>query len=344
MHMEVMPASPRMGGGGRLDPVGDFLLDGAPHLGAGVQRIDVTMLLQGRPRAPRRSSDVPPPTEPGAAADDQGDAVIGIGPGHSGLEQEHEERRTRGGAITFRRASRRVELRVVSEVSEWDAFGPEELTPTVFAVAAREIVAGLADLERRVKPSDDFDGAGFRAHLQTRLKALPRTQEEVASVVTLLEEAAARRWAEAGKWELVDVDWEVFAPGTRERFDDPFFFDPADDEAPHGSDAGADLLSDYLTRRPSDGWEFLQAQLREAGVDSTEGLAEEDVVEQDTLVIAAVFAELMVQGHASDQLLQAGLQALSRRDALAPSPRNDQLRRALARPPGGARGARPAAG
>jgi uncharacterized protein YfeS len=220
-------------------------------------------------------------------------------------------------------------MRIVSELSELDVFGADQATSDTFATAAREIVAGLEDLPGRIKTGDDFDAPVFCAHLHSRLDVLPQTDAALDAVLAPLAEAALRRWEAMGDWDLLDVDWTLFAPGTRERFDDPFFFDPADDEAPHGNDIGADLLAAYLAERPTDGLTFLEMQMRDAGFESSNEVAETDDWERDAVVIATVFAELMVRGSTSPELTRLALEALARRDAETPSPRNEQLRRVL---------------
>lgn len=228
-----------------------------------------------------------------------------------------------------RRAARRVSMRIISDLSELDVFGTDQVTPEVFASAAREVVAGLEDLPRRIKPGDDIDARTLLSFVRSRLDVLPETQQELDRALERLREAAARRWEAMDAWERLDIDWSVFAADARERFDDPFFFDPGDEEAPHGNDAGADLLAAYLTERPHDGLDFLEAQLRVMGYESLSDFANIDIWEQDEMVIAAVFAELMVCGSTSAELKQLALQALDRREAEAPSPRNEQMRRAL---------------
>jgi len=222
-----------------------------------------------------------------------------------------------------------VTVRIISDLSELDVFGADNVTPEIFASAARELVAALEDLPRRIKPGDDLDASALLSFMRSRLEVLPGTQRELDRVIERLRDADARRWEAMDDWERLDIDWSVFAADARERLNDPFFFDHGDEEAPHGNDAGADVLAAYLERSPDDGLEFIEAHVRDMGYESLSGFANIDVWEHDELVIAAVFADLMVRGRTSAELKGLALQALDRREAAAPSPRNEQMRRAL---------------
>ncbi|WGL51638.1 hypothetical protein P5P86_16960 [Nocardioides sp. BP30] len=333
MRIEICPESPMFGGGGTLALVGDFLLDGLPEVGEGLQLIEVELLLRSRPQAGY------PVGEDSISEADMAALVAAVTEGqgitrdHPDWDRSHEERRAKGPRLTFRRAAGRASVRIVSALSERDVFGDGqsrlEVEPEIFATAAREIVAALADLSRRMKSDDPFDASTFLAHLSTRLEHLPQTQDELRATLAPLQEAAQQRWRSMGPWEVLDVDWTLFAPGTKERLNDPFFFDPADNEAPHGNDAGADLLVEYLEQRPADGWAFLHEQIRDDGYGSVEAMVGDADGDGRELVIATAFAELMVRGKTSDRIVALALEALDRRERDAPSPRNEQLRQAL---------------
>jgi hypothetical protein len=328
VQIEINPTSPTYGGG-TLGIVGDFLIDGLPDVGGGIEKIEIEVLLRSQPSAPRRQAVDDMPDEEFAALLElitEGDPS---GPGDAESNEEyHERRRSKGPSLTFRRSARRVSMRILSDLSELDVFGTDEVAPEVFARTAREVVGGLEDLRRRIKPGDDCDAHTLLSHLRSRLEALPETQEELRRELERLVEASARRWEAMDDWERLDVDWSVFAPDARERFDDPFFFDPGDEDAPHGNDAGSDFLAAYLDERPTNGLAFLEAYVREMGYESLSAFAA-DTDEYDDLVIAAPFAELMVRGSTSTELIHLALQALDRREAEAPSPRYEQMRRAL---------------
>lgn len=328
MQIEINCSSPTYGGAS-VGNVGDFLVDGLPDVGSGIEKVEIDVLLRSEPRAPRSRAVEDMPNEEIDALLDLLSGGQAIGPDHPEWSRHHDERRSKGPSLTFRRAARRVSVHIVSDLSELDVYGTVDVTPELFTSAAREIVAGLEVLPRRIKQGDDFDARTFLSFVRARLDALPRTQEELDLVLEQLHAAAIRRWDAMDEWERLDVDWSVFAADARERLPDPFFFDPADDEAPHGNDAGADLLVSYLDELPGNGSAFLDAYVVDMGCESLSDIADTDIWEHDELVIAAAFAEIMVRGSTSAELANLALQALDRRQAEAPSPRNEQMRRAL---------------
>ncbi len=292
------------GGGGWLGDVGDFLTEGLPPVGEAVERIEADLLLTGHPQAPDRPE------------------------GSAGWGSGHEEERQRGPALTFRRKANRVDVRIVSELSDYDALGPDE-TPEVFATAAREVVTAIAGLDRRVKRGDDLDLPRLLAHLNARLEQLPGTPEELTATMTELRDRAQARWAAMAPWEVVDVDWSLYAPEARALLDDPFYWDPADDEAPHGNDTGADLLATYLDQRPIDILDFVEREAVESGFASLAELAEEDEYEHGFLVVAAAFAELKVTGGLTPGIRDLALRAVERRDPDLSAASTQLLRSAL---------------
>lgn len=306
MRIELMATSPTYGGGGLVDQVGSFLLEGLPDVGSAIERIEVDLLLVGLPQAPRPLTDEPedsrPPDDPYADNPAWG--------------SYHEEQRAKGPALTFRRQAGRVGVRVVSELSELDVFGSEhragavspERCVAVFAAAAREVVAALAPLRQRVKRDDDLDPGALLAHLERRLDALPGTPADLEATIDRLFAAERARWAAMTPWEVVDVDWSLYAPEARALLDDPFYWDPADEEAPHGNDTGADLLADYLDQRPDDILAFV-ADLE---------VGDEDA--DDDLVIAAAFAELKVLGRTHPAIRERAVRAVHRREPASEAP------------------------
>ncbi|WGX98601.1 hypothetical protein [Nocardioides sp. L-11A] len=194
----------------------------------------------------------------------------------------HERERQKGPALTVRRPAARVDIRIVSELSEYDVLGPEG-DAEVFAGVAHEIVAALGALERRVKPADDIDLPQLLSHVRQRLDQLPATHQELMSTVEAPASAAQARWATTSPWEALDIDWSLYAPGARTLLDDPFYWDPADDEVPHGNDTGADLLASYLEQRPTDVMTFLATEVEEMGFGSLAEIAADDEYEHDFL-------------------------------------------------------------
>ena len=322
MRIEVFFVSPS--GGGEFAAIGPFLLEGLPPVGRAIEVIEVELLLLSQPSAPTDPHEEVSlldlsPLDPEVRRLVEDLASEGIFPGHPEWSREHDDRRAKGSALTFRRASRRVDAAVVSELSEREVSGRDDATPEIFAKAAHEVVRGLEPLRRRVRAGDDVDATKLLAHLAARLDELPRTHEEPEELERPPSSSAGARQS----------DRMPLAPGLAARLADPFFVDPADEEAPHGNDTGADLLASYLDARPADGWSFLDQQAQEMGFASLRDLSSSDLREHDAMVIAFVFAELMVRGQAPDDVVRLALDALARREAEAPSPRNEQMRSAL---------------
>lgn len=327
MRIDVMASSPTYGGGGTLDFVGDFLVTGLPPAGSAVRAVDVSLLLRAAPEAPRDTpGDDTDPAVLAALRAELGDH--GIWPGHPEWGDEHERERQKGPHLVFRRTAGTVRVRIVSELSELDVFGPGG-RPEVFAAAAREIVTALAGLDRRIKPGDDIDWPRVRAHLASRLDDLPRSAEALAALEADLQAQQRARWLAMSPWEQLDVDWTRYAPTARALLDDPFFWDPADDEAPHGNDEGADLLTDYLARRPDDPMAFLAAQARECGYDGLDAAAADDEYLHDALVLGTAFAEIKVTGQLTAALRDLALGVLTRRAGDEPTEVDSLLGTAL---------------
>lgn len=324
MRIEVTCTGPANWGGASFSVVGEFFSDAMPEVGEGVDLVEVDFLVASHPRGTCPPADDLSPAD--ALALQELDVEMA-----ASREPEHEALRARGGSCKLRRKQRRVEVTLVSALSHRDAVA-DELTLEVFATAAHELVAALQPLNKRTRKRDGIDVAAFLAHLELRLAELPATAADLDDLLERLDALREASWEVMDEWEVLDVEWDLFAPGTRERFDDPFFFDPSDELAPHGNDTGADALAEYLDRRPRRAMRFLSKQPRRFGFAS---LAEFDAAapdEHDQLVVAVAFAEVMVTGRSTPQLVEAALIALDRQDAATPDPRYGQLREALTRP------------
>lgn len=331
MNIDVTARSAIFGGG--LNYVGEFLSEAMPAMGAAIESIRVDFLVRSYPQAPEWTLEeeiehfpeelVDPSTVviEGASLEGLEDILDEdfIGPEDRPFTRQHEKERTKGGALTFRRLARRVDVRIVSELSEFDVFGQEPNTPEVFARGARELVDALEPLPKRIKDTDDFDAERLLERLRLRLNCLPRTSEELAEVTDRLEALWQERWNAMSPWEQLDIDWSLYAPGARELLDDPFFWDEADDEAPHGNDTGADLMVDYLEKRPKDAINFMNQSVRSWGLGSMTELDQEDPWHHDIVVVATAFAELKVTGRVSGDLRNLALNALARRREIDPS-------------------------
>lgn len=134
-----------------------------------------------------------------------------------------------------------------------------------------------------------------------------------------------------------DVDWSEYHPTARKLLADEFFWDPADEAGPHGHDAGADLLVEYLEERPENPREFLNAHLLEAGLGdastSSAAIADDETLDEafgaGSLVLAVAFAQLKIEGHLDDDLRRQALAVANARRRLFPSEQLDMVRAVL---------------
>lgn len=331
LQIEVMASSAH---GGASHWAGAFLAEGMPAVGAAIRKIEVDLLVRNEPRAVRARAIDAPFSEAEEQAWLEALALEGaITPDHPEWGRFHDQERAKGNRLTFRRQAARVDVRVVSEVSDLDVFredlGPYAVEPVAFSQVAHEIVGALGALERRLKKADDFDYAAFTAHLAQRLDGLPATAAELEEVIRRLWERRREQWIALSEWDLLDVDWSLYAPNARELLDDPLFWDPADDAGPHGNDSGFDLLADYLEQRPVDALAFVNAFVVDGGYESLAALAEDDPYEYDDVVIAGAFAEIKGTGRLGAELRDLALQVVERRAADDPNPSWELLRSAL---------------
>jgi uncharacterized protein YfeS len=146
--------------------------------------------------------------------------------------------------VTFRRKLKRIEIEFLSPnfIAENDE--STKVSAAQCHTAAKEVVEALTLMTKRIKPTDDFDAARLLADA-AQLLITERSLEEWDSLH--LEAKAIRLALRATKtpWELLEIDWSQYHPQAKEILDDPFFWECANDLAPHGSDTGADLLVDY---------------------------------------------------------------------------------------------------
>lgn len=125
-------------------------------------------------------------------------------------------------------------------------------------------------------------------------------------------------------WEDVDVDWDEFHPAARQLLDDPFFWEVADDYAPHGNDTGADLLEFYKEELTEDAGldtaRWTQRLLRSWGATGDDDLAE---LMRDEAWIAAAFAELKLRGRMTSEVAHRARAAVERLRLLPAEDPND---------------------
>jgi uncharacterized protein YfeS len=184
-------------------------------------------------------------------------------------------------------------------------------------------------IAKRLKKSDDFDCVRFLTDATRVLMREFKSEEEIKRVSvearqTRLAEQAAKSW-----WEREDIDWEKFHPTARTILDDPFFWDCADDFAPHGNDTGADLLAGYqkwAKRNPQGsplvflarlfaGWGIVPIDWDLTDENEVGKLKETNRTElalSNGAIIALAFAILKVKGECPSGVSDLALRALQR--------------------------------
>lgn len=233
------------GGSLLFSPVGDLLTARLGDYGSGVESIDLIACLPHRERK--------------------------FLPTLGGLFDQHHEFLKTLPYVAFRRKLKRVEMSFRSE--HFFAEDEEVGRPSAkkYSVAAEEVAAALPLLKKRIKPTDDFDVERFLADasrvLTTKIGSLKEWHR-------IQRKAAKKRLAiraTKSPWELLEIDWSEYHPKARGILDDPFFWEGADDLAPHGNDTGFDVLEGFKdwdkrnrTRPPM---QFFDLLLKEWGLE-----------------------------------------------------------------------------
>lgn len=212
------------GGQSSLSLVGSFLEFGLPSFGDAVTELDVHVYFA--------SHAEPLPTL-------------------ESLHDRYAQFITTLPSAKFYRTKGKLELNYLSRLGDSQlvtGFGPPRLE--LFTNGAREFGEEIKAISRKLKKTDAFDVSGFLSEIQKRLAQLPANQPEFEALQQRLGRARSERLAQMDPWEKLGVDWEDFHPRAREILDDVFYWDCADDFAPHGNDTGADLLAEYQEWRP----------------------------------------------------------------------------------------------
>lgn len=116
-----------------------------------------------------------------------------------------------------------------------------DLLPKVFD----EVSQALHLLDAKIKPKDLFDIQRMHQDVELLRGRLPRTDDELRNLDDSLEDKRQAKIAAMDPWERLDIDWEEYHPDARNLLNDTFFWEQADDDAPHGNDTGADVFADY---------------------------------------------------------------------------------------------------
>jgi uncharacterized protein YfeS len=231
--------------------------------------------------------------------------------------------------VTFRRKLKRVEIEFLSQNFVADDDESNKLSAEKCNTAGEEVSKALSLLTKRIKPSDDFDLDRFLPDVSRLMTTKIESMEEWDR---LRGEAKTKRQelhATKSPWELLEIDWSQYHPKAKEILDQPFFWESADDFAPHGNDTGADLLEDYrrwnsrhrnrsplvfLTRLLTE-WEIKPIDWNITDDETVRRLNKERSIEFhvcNEAIIALAFAVVKMRGDCPPEISSMALAALTR--------------------------------
>ncbi|MEO8584618.1 MAG: hypothetical protein ABI584_00505 [Acidobacteriota bacterium] len=196
------------------------------------------------------------------------------GPPRKTLERMYEEfHRSLDSLPNVRYVSKgqRLRVRYMSRVCPAEValrFGVPSLE--VFTLVLREfagLLPGVLKDQKILGKRVDFPS--LERALDASLGQTPATDAELQAFATRLREDARAAFAELSPWERLGINWSDYHPRARLLLDDPFFWQEADDYAPHGNDTGSDLLGAFRVWRRRNGGvpvlRFLSDLLRDWG-------------------------------------------------------------------------------
>jgi uncharacterized protein YfeS len=296
------------GGHPTLSLIPDFLLADAPFFGAAITELTVTFHF---------ASSGPP----------------GTTLGH--LYARFHADREKLPKVVFRRSRETMAIDVASNLIDGsDPDADRSVSLPLFRSAVAETIEALRMMKLRLTKKDDFNLAAFIAHCLRCKEKIPSDEESLASLAAELEDREATIKAAMTPWERLGIDWRDYHPDARRILDDPFYWEQANDYAPHGNDTGADLLSAYRTwleRQPSgnplDFFKSLMARW-EFSLDSNDPIIRSAL---DEAAVGLAFAEFKLRGTVTPAVATLAREAVhrQRRQALTTFPplyREDRIR------------------
>ena len=245
-------------------------------------------------------------------------------PSLEGLRARFRQEMPRKPFVRFEAKRQRLRLAYESKVPLAMVADRYELPAESLGEFLREHVDVLESLRSTLvrKPGLDFEGF---------IEAIRNAETAVCALgsqeSTSLPETA--RYSTGPWWERFGVDWSQYHPRAREILDDPFYWDPSNDESPHAVNAGGILLADFRrwrAKHPTDPpWDFLVQQYRRNGdlgrfnefraTDPADYISRDGYIAagHDRHVIALAFALLKVDGVCDQTVGTVALEALARR-------------------------------
>lgn len=273
------------GGHTTLSSIGSFLLLGADDFGGAIKELTVTLYF--------RDSGPPKKTL-------------------EHLLEMHNSYRSKLPKITYRKAKRKLEIDVASELMDGRDWKPSPLPSlSLFRLGVDEICSALSLMQKRIKSTDDFDLNAFLCHCNTAQQRIPASEQELQGVFTELAAVEKAKRDVKSPWEKIDVDWEDFHPKAREILDDLFFWEATNDFSPNGNDTGADLLQAY--RRWLRKTKGTQPILFADQLAKQWGYSAIDAIDEDTRAeafIGLAFSDIKLRGTCDEDVRRLAIDSL----------------------------------
>jgi len=231
--------------------------------------------------------------------------------------------------VRYSAKRRRLEVRYASALPAEHAIGAAATDLEVFHAIVQELSVVLSQaiaehkLLRREVPLDALEAALVRAAVE-----LPTTPLELDVFATTEQGHAIAEAALLSPWEKLGIDWTQYHASARALLDDPFYWDSADEYAPHGNDTGADLLEAYREwrrrHRNVAAARFLPTMLKRwnytGSVDALLGKPMAQWDDDDELMlevldeanVAVAFAQLKIEGRCDEEVRAAALHSIER--------------------------------
>lgn len=228
--------------------------------------------------------------------------------------------------VTFQRRRAEAKIEIASQLAPGKDFDRRlQLSLSMFCGGVAEVVAALELLRNHLNTDDDFDLEAFLKHCRSALDRLPNCVEELAAFAEATRQRRIARNAAMTTWDRLDINWEDYHPDARRLLDDPFYWECSDDFAPHGNDAGADLLSLYKSwlgqNSAADSMVFFRDLM--SRWECSEPLNDQsELDEYDEAAIALPFAELKYCGVCSPAAVSSALAAILRQGVAAAKSHN----------------------
>ena len=176
--------------------------------------------------------------------------------------------------------------------------------PTIGQILA-ETACSLEAHPPKLKPRE-FDWARFVAWVKSRQSILPRSDADLQRFITELIHEETVVDATRDPWDQLDIDWAKYHPAARRLLDEPYFWSSTDEFAPHGNDAGSDVLASFERWRQRNkpkvySRTLLEGFLKRWGLGSDpNNLDDHDQKELIDVVIGFAFAHIKLTGGCPD--------------------------------------------